>query len=1174
MKFKTNQCIVTHRSFSFSCCDIEPAILARNVVLYTLIVDSVDSNDANQSLQLTLWSLFYHFFIPKQDLSVLHRHITKLLEASSSYKSWTSSSYGRYVRFVDQSTLPHLRKYWVQYAAAEKEIQVEARNSQARSAIAKRSKEVGNSSILNGARAAGPLLLDALVTMPDTYRKFWKSGVAGGNSEDINRLGSRAEHKVNPMFAVSSAALQDFAVHYATEPLANFHVAEAFHDKSPGRSNIVKAEQVVAVAKAQFADWCNAFKRFVREGKVILRFFFGDALALGHALQLQSFGTKTSQKGPDSYRKAWSAEPLLMDGDCPEHHFDVIDTSNLGDHVGLINMLCATAPLLHPAAVLYTESLLMATEDTAASLATLLGSDVTTFSLLIGLTPSGLQNSVTFDAVGNEAAMYAVTPGDRNQRQYRMRLTWKPIQSQDLRAELRNQPQIRFEPKALAAYLFSIYKKMFVHEDSTQMMERAMRMNKGQYSIDQARYTRAGMVALLRLAKSRIDVDWDNLICLFLDKVESDRTLIVGSNSLQELYMYLHLFSVWTSDVMTKDPRQLNQATSLGLRSTNADRGLLASDKLPSIIHLVLVVPRQKLEVFTKKNLDEVGTPALHVSVSQMYGSSQFENCFFSFQCFFGNVEHDSRTSEISEIKEDEKGWLGTGDLVVITAVPTFGLLTGPRDGLRVAFKINTSPETIMRYSSLGVLLNVFETGLKDDKRCFVCYGAPNLTSIDCQDSQTNWMQAATSGNRRPSQTLVKLDCSNQATHLQNHIDFTIDSAEGKALASGSVVNIEHVSPCTIAVCLGTTTRHTITYPSPIQGSKAKTRIARKSSWIEVEVPIASHKSDPFDSWTQMVLHPQGTPICKDVPPIDLSIQPLIPITKATDTAWIRAFLGPMLSDTESAINAATANSPTSGCPKVDFKQSLNTLLASFANMNDSFNQSHPGRRCQTFQLTNNNSCHTILFATALHHDLDLNSITLEAYVLPLTMPKVMQLGPSLAKLQESTTPCNIRVTPAENILWKRLLPALAERCRSYPHKSDCEYRQPGATIPLSVLEADNPLCSCGEGQLSASEFVEKGRGPKEWRPFAKYVTRVAISPIFPVPFVENSMSDIKDLAQRTRASDVEGRGIGASSSLPMRQGGDAAAATSAATATASEKCDHCGKVSGALKTCGGVEDA
>ena len=571
-------------SYSFTCCDFEPAVLARNVVLLTLIIDSSTSNTAIPTLESTIWNIFYHFYIPSQDLVILHSHLKKLCNASESYDSWRESPYGKYIKYIDRSTLAHLRNYWTQYG--ETGYITKARNKQAREAIGKRSKEIGDNSILNGIRAAGPAWLNASQAVPKLYQEFWKTGVAGGNPEDKAQLGGGCTGEVNPLFAVSSAPSKTFAVHYGAEPLVNFHVAEAFHGLSPS------AQTVVDVAKSQFKQWCGVFSELVKQGRVTLRLFHGDALAFCYHLQL--FLQNLSDI-PRNFRKAWSSELLEIDGDCPKERFHVIDTSNLSDHVGMINMFSAAAPLLcwDHICTLYTENLLLASEDTSATLTTLLGSDVTTFALLVGLSPCGSQSNVTLDAIGNEAVLSARNSG-RELRQFRMRVTWKHLASGDLLAGTEQAvPQITFEHDSLALYLFSIYRKMFALEDITQFGARTDRMATGKYSIDQARYTRAAFASLLKLVISRVSVeDWSATIRIFLDHVEKDRTLLVGSNSLQELYMYLHLFSIWTTDALSVEPRILSKTLLLGLRQPSEDTGHLASSSLPSVARMVLIVPR------------------------------------------------------------------------------------------------------------------------------------------------------------------------------------------------------------------------------------------------------------------------------------------------------------------------------------------------------------------------------------------------------------------------------------------------------------------------------------------------------------------------------------------------------------------------------------------------------
>ena len=1133
----------TKRTLSFTCCDIEPAVLARNIVLFTLIAQARPSTE--------IWDLFYHFYVPAETLSVLRTHAASLVEASDSMERWASSPYGKLIQYVNKATLQELRRYWTRYASTED-------FSQARIAISQRSKEIGSMNFATGVRSAGPLWCDTIETMGALYRDFWKTGVVAGNSDDLSRLNGKGE--VNPMFAVSSAASRGFAVHYGAEPLLGFHLPEAFQKTvSKQRGGISEqSKRAVAIAKSQFKAWCESFAEYNSKGRVQIGFFCGEALALSHNLQLAVTLDQSFSQYARAYVKPWSGHPLLLDGHVKfTTPFDVIDTSNLGDHVGLINILSATVPLLRRSAssVLYTESLLMTSENISASLSTALGSDVVTFSLLIGLAPSGLLTGVTLDAVSNETAMFNCIQGAvRGQKQYRMRVSWKYPQFSDanvvraLGSSTGSDLQVRFEAKELAFYLFDIYKTMFAHEDLSKLMNKMTNLAAGRHPLELQRYTRAGMAALLRLVRATVQVDWDQTMHVFNNHLETDRSLIVGSNSLQEFYVHLHNLGVWTTDCMKSSPHQLRGGLGLSLRPTSTEKGILAADNTPPVVHLVLVVPREKLTVFTDKTPDEIGTPALHVSVAQIDGQQQYENHFYSFQAFFGNVVFDHNTNNASIVEEDEHGWLGSAELVVTCAIPAFGLLLGPKDGIRVALRINTNPESIARFSQLGMRLEVFETGFSNAKRLFVCRDAPKLDTLQSCSTQKEWMDKSSSQKQNSIQTLAMMNANHRATHLQSHMGFSKDSSESKALTDGAAVTVIEHSPNTVMLAIGSSLKRKVVFPFPIQASSPKIKIARKSSWIEIAVPIfTATDADRFDSWTQMIVESSRPPLCWSIPRVNLELQPLAEFPKKADSSWLRTFMGTTLSDAEKPLSSL--NQATTANTKYDLKQSLGNLFLSFAGLNE--NHSSPSR---TFQLAlETTGVHTLIFATSIRFDLDLGSVVMEAYVVPFTIPRVKELFQPLNALQ-GTQPRCIRVSHEESILWKRMLPALAERCRTWNHKSSCEYQRSGA--PLSIEEGKSPLCSCGEGLISGAELAKLGL--KEWAPFAKYAIRIAIAPIFPVPYVESSMTDVFEKYREA---------------LPQRAAGNSAA-VSTAQLSGLAKCDHCGKAGDKLLKCGGCRKA
>ena len=412
--------------------------------------------------------------MPERALNVLRDHADCLIRASDSLEAWTSSPFGDFIGFLSLDTIESLRKFWISYSHVHDRVQFENR---ARNAIQKRSEKIVGLSTFHGVRAAGPFVFEALKTMGHVYTEYWKTGVVGGNPEDRADLGNKGLGLVNPMFAVSSAPGGDYAVHYGTEPLLGFHVAEAFSNHPEGSTRASKGvnDHVIDVAKAQFRAWCHSFRDFVTNGRVFMELLSGEAMGFCHELQLQiPFGTELggSARG---YVKPWTSRPLLIERSVGQRKndnvglfstYDIIDSSNLSDHVGIINVLAATLPLLRksPSSVLYNESLLKASKNIDKSLSDVLGSDVATFALLIGIAPVGLLSGITMEAVSNEIALTVFHGKERGaQQQYRMRIAWKYPQFTDplLLKSIDNQSatclQVEWEPEALSAYLFSIY---------------------------------------------------------------------------------------------------------------------------------------------------------------------------------------------------------------------------------------------------------------------------------------------------------------------------------------------------------------------------------------------------------------------------------------------------------------------------------------------------------------------------------------------------------------------------------------------------------------------------------------------------------------------------------------------------------------------------------------------
>ncbi|KAG8709553.1 hypothetical protein FRC09_000611 [Ceratobasidium sp. 395] len=96
------------RKLDVTCCDIEPAVLARNIILYTLLEDGISST--------TVWDIFYHFELSAHVTGVLTSHACELVKLSETCKTWRESKYGGFIKLVDANSLFELRRFWSFYA--------------------------------------------------------------------------------------------------------------------------------------------------------------------------------------------------------------------------------------------------------------------------------------------------------------------------------------------------------------------------------------------------------------------------------------------------------------------------------------------------------------------------------------------------------------------------------------------------------------------------------------------------------------------------------------------------------------------------------------------------------------------------------------------------------------------------------------------------------------------------------------------------------------------------------------------------------------------------------------------------------------------------------------------------------------------------------------------------
>ena len=767
---------------------------------------ATDNELSDQALS-KIWNSFFHFFLDEKSHSFLIAQCQTLIEASGSIAAWNGSKYAKFIRMCNVNTLLDLRRHWNLYVQA----------SQLPSARKKQLKEMVLSSIKTTkstrhggstipCRSAGPYFHQSEEPATKVFRHYWKTGITSLNPQVVS-----AATFVNPTFLYSLTG-EGFALHYGTTPISPFHLAPAFLvSKTP----IPTMLELVDYAKAQFSGWVKHFRTFVRgkPGKLTIRLFAGDALFLCRAL-VHHAGTG---KIPANLTVApWNTAPLTLDGgdygfsNGAPTSFNVIEISNIMDHVGLLNILVAALPLLSPdpSATLFTEALLYTGKDATKNLTAKLCADVSTIILLLDLAPVNYLSN--FNTRSNTEEILAARFHAGGFKQYHERITWKrPITGDQTIASQLHRPTrtpISFEPESLCRLLFGIYLEMFASDDTMSRLANPLQSLENSGIVH---YIRETFAVFLAIVKRRVNVDWDATMASFLHQLENDRTLMMGMSNYQDLCTHLCLAGVYTTEFIrtpfTKEGR------------------FWGWSHVPLTVSVILVVPRDKLRVLSDMDPNEVGTPVLH---GNLHGRMT-HNIFASLKVGFGKVT-PSGTDAHPEVnfEPDPFSWTGTSPLIVSFSVPSCALHIEDPNVMSVSLSLRSTPQTSMFISKLGMTLQIFAAPLMDRLRVFVVPVEPRGLdgSLDKILTIDGRLENKVSASTDPQ--------SRHITSLTARVDI-MDVPTKNILSSGAEVSSQQTSPYVIEVRIGQT-RRSLIYPLPVIGSRSKLRIARKSFYVEV----------------------------------------------------------------------------------------------------------------------------------------------------------------------------------------------------------------------------------------------------------------------------------------------------------------------------------------------------
>jgi hypothetical protein len=730
------------------------------------------------------------------------------MTASQSLRDWTKSDLGTTYKMCSTYTLSQLHRLWTHYAefesvtGARKKGLEEEQSDMGRSAAKK-------GLIASGSRSAGMLWPLAMNPTNDLFHRYWRTGTTFTSSSDIAKA-----KNMNPTFTYSLVG-EAFVPHYGTNPAQAFHLISAYAPIVPPSSS-----DIVSKIWSQFQDWATAYRRIIKThpGSLTIRFGVGDVLSFCRALEQKRTHPDAL---PSNFIHQWSGQVMDLDAGGLVTAFDIIDTSNLIDHVGLLNILLVTHPLLKslPSSTMYTEALLPLGLEATTSLKDRLCGDITTTCALIGLVPRAWVSNFTSHSNIHEVLFNAEASG-----QFHERMAWC-VPNPD-RSSL---DRLAMKSGDIGKLLFNVYDQVHCDERLLDNLRNPLAAMESMRRIHH--YNRATFACLAGHIKTRLDVDrrdWDGAMQILLDAVQADRGRMIGMNNYQDFCLQLHIMGVTTTPYLSP---QWNR--QVGINMNTIRKTLPGWTDIPPVVCIVLAVPRERFEVLWAHS--DIGSFPLIGRLLSSAGHDNFFSC--TMQAVPGKLVVKSGSPPDLFVEEDARGLKHAHSLIVSFIAPT-SVLSFPDTKVALAVKA-TGPSAMSFMSTLGPSLELFSASLQDGRYAYVTRHRPVLNSTGALIMPVV-VSSPYVANIQPPKS-VQLDGSGSViASLTSRVDLTCLGHQ-TPLAPDISVTAEQTGACEMTVKVGGE-HHVVSYSYPVNGAEPKLRIARKSLYIEVVITSPSHQ--------------------------------------------------------------------------------------------------------------------------------------------------------------------------------------------------------------------------------------------------------------------------------------------------------------------------------------------
>ncbi|KAF4555602.1 Hypothetical protein D9617_2g055640 [Elsinoe fawcettii] len=115
--FTVEQAGSAYGHLDFTLCDIEPAVIARDILLFTLLHDHADAIGESDAVDIldALWSFHADFHISQRHLHIIQAQAHRLSRSSKTLSEWQDSPYNKLIAITTKGSVAALHKCWSAY---------------------------------------------------------------------------------------------------------------------------------------------------------------------------------------------------------------------------------------------------------------------------------------------------------------------------------------------------------------------------------------------------------------------------------------------------------------------------------------------------------------------------------------------------------------------------------------------------------------------------------------------------------------------------------------------------------------------------------------------------------------------------------------------------------------------------------------------------------------------------------------------------------------------------------------------------------------------------------------------------------------------------------------------------------------------------------------------------